>query len=121
VTVAIEDVDHDHDLDVLITEVASSNVDAVWLNDGRGRFVESALRPSADSRFARDGRSFSSAWLWPALLAPDGPFDLDAPQAREPHEATCRAVADASDRPAHSRCFGSVSPRGPPGARPLLH
>ena len=38
-TVAVEDVDDDHDLDVLVRDAPSAIVDTVWLNDGHGRFV----------------------------------------------------------------------------------
>ena len=39
-TVSIRDVDHDNDLDVVVSEVVSRVVTSVWLNDGRGHFTE---------------------------------------------------------------------------------
>jgi hypothetical protein len=39
-TVSIRDVDHDNDLDVVVSEVFSRAVTSVWLNDGRGHFTE---------------------------------------------------------------------------------
>ena len=39
-TVSIRDVDHDNDLDVVVSEVVSRVVTNVWLNDGRGHFTE---------------------------------------------------------------------------------
>jgi hypothetical protein len=39
-TVNVRDVDHDDDLDVVISETLSREVTNVWLNDGRGRFTE---------------------------------------------------------------------------------
>jgi hypothetical protein len=41
-TVSIRDVDHDNDLDVVVSEVVSRTVTNVWLNDGRGHFTEAA-------------------------------------------------------------------------------
>jgi len=38
-TIVVQDVDDDHDLDVLVSDAPSARVDTVWLNDGHGRFV----------------------------------------------------------------------------------
>jgi hypothetical protein len=38
-SVVVEDVDDDHDLDVLVRDAPSAIVDTIWLNDGHGRFV----------------------------------------------------------------------------------
>jgi hypothetical protein len=65
-TVAVQDVDHDHHLDVLVREAPSAVVDAVWLNDGHGRFVESPIRPP------------SSPWLADVALG-DQPSTLSLP------------------------------------------
>ena len=48
-TVSIRDVDHDNDLDVVVSEVVSRVVTNVWLNDGRGHFTE-ALPAQAPNR-----------------------------------------------------------------------
>lgn len=47
-TVTVRDVDHDNDLDVVVSEVVSRVVTNVWLNDGRGHFTEAA--PPQDTR-----------------------------------------------------------------------
>jgi hypothetical protein len=44
-TVSIRDVDHDNDLDVVVTEALTRTVTNVWLNDGRGHFTEAAPAP----------------------------------------------------------------------------
>ena len=41
-TVSVRDVNHDNDLDVVVSEVVSRAVTNVWLNDGRGHFTEAA-------------------------------------------------------------------------------
>jgi hypothetical protein len=57
--VSLRDVDHDQDLDVVVSSELSPTVVRVWLNDGRGTFAEApATRISADwhagSSFAAD-------------------------------------------------------------------
>lgn len=47
-TVSIRDVDHDNDLDVVVSEVLSRVVTNVWLNDGQGHFTRAA--PIAEPR-----------------------------------------------------------------------
>jgi hypothetical protein len=37
-SVSLRDVDHDHDLDLVVTALVSRAVVGVWLNDGHGRF-----------------------------------------------------------------------------------
>ena len=46
-TVRVSDVDHDNDLDVVVTGALSRQVVGVWLNDGRGGFSPSDARPFA--------------------------------------------------------------------------
>ena len=50
-TVSIRDVDHDNDLDVVVSEALSRTVTDVWLNDGRGHFTEAAP-PEEPNRLA---------------------------------------------------------------------
>jgi hypothetical protein len=74
--VALRDVDDDHDLDVLITDAPTAAVNAVWLNDGHGRFVQ--------------GQTPISNTLWVALaaLSPES-------EDRPPSSAEARIVAPA--------------------------
>lgn len=46
-SISLRDVDHDHDLDVVVSTVVSPTVVRVWLNDGRGVFAETARREVA--------------------------------------------------------------------------
>ena len=48
VTVTLRDVDHDHDLDLVVTALPSRTVLHVWLNDGYGHFRDAA-RPAPSS------------------------------------------------------------------------
>lgn len=47
-TVSIRDVDHDNDLDVVVSEALSRTVTNVWLNDGGGHFTEAARAQEPD-------------------------------------------------------------------------
>ena len=46
-TVRVSDVDHDNDLDVVVSAALSREVVGVWLNDGSGDFEPSAVAPFA--------------------------------------------------------------------------
>jgi hypothetical protein len=46
-TVHVSDVDHDHDLDIVVSAPLSREVVGVWLNDGQGGFSASDARPFA--------------------------------------------------------------------------
>jgi len=46
-TVRLSDVDHDNDLDVVVSGALTRQVVGVWLNDGRGGFSRSDTRPFA--------------------------------------------------------------------------
>jgi hypothetical protein len=46
-TVRLSDVDHDNDLDVVVSGALSRQVVGIWLNDGRGGFSPSDARPFA--------------------------------------------------------------------------
>ena len=46
-TVRVSDVDHDNDLDIVVSGALSRQVVGVWLNDGRGGFSPSDARPFA--------------------------------------------------------------------------
>ena len=46
-SVVLRDVDHDRDLDVVVTGTVSRSIVAIWLNDGTGRFERATLSPQA--------------------------------------------------------------------------
>jgi len=46
-TVRVSDVDHDNDLDIVVSGALTRQVVGVWLNDGRGGFSPSDARPFA--------------------------------------------------------------------------
>ncbi len=57
VRVLIEDVDHDRDLDIVITRASTPDIVAIWLNDGAGRFSPAratAVVPRATTLLASD-------------------------------------------------------------------
>jgi len=43
-TVGVSDVDHDNDLDIVVSVVLSREIVGIWLNDGAGRFKPTDLR-----------------------------------------------------------------------------
>ncbi|HMF97122.1 MAG TPA: FG-GAP repeat protein [Vicinamibacterales bacterium] len=51
-SVSLRDVDHDRDLDVVVTSVVSRSIVAVWLNDGTGQFHRAAPEPLPGSWLA---------------------------------------------------------------------
>ena len=57
-SISLRDVDHDQDLDLVVSTVLSPDVVRVWLNDGHGRFAESA--PVAQPEW-RAGPALASA------------------------------------------------------------
>lgn len=59
-TVSLRDVDHDRDLDVVVTAVLSRAVVAVWLNDGAGRFHRAPAQALPDAS-ASDAAALTSA------------------------------------------------------------
>ena len=58
VMVRVADVDHDDDLDVVVSAVPSRDIVGIWLNDGRGRFRAADVR-----RFASSFSLFSSGTI----------------------------------------------------------
>ena len=46
-SISLRDVDHDQDLDVVVSTLLSPTTVRVWLNDGRGAFAETASRDVA--------------------------------------------------------------------------
>ena len=44
-SVALRDVDHDRDLDVVVSGAVSRSIVAIWLNDGTGKFERAPLSP----------------------------------------------------------------------------
>ncbi len=100
--VSLRDVDHDQDLDVVVSSELSPTVVRVWLNDGRGAFAEAAsTRMSADWRA---GSSFAG--------------DAGADQAMAAESVSRRADDAVGAAPT---CSNGLAPLGLLGAGPSLH
>jgi hypothetical protein len=82
--VAVQDVDDDHDLDVLILDAPTAAVNAVWLNDGHGRFVKGEAPASNGLRLAS------------TTLNPES-------EGRPPSSVTARNLAPPVDRAGDAR------------------
>jgi len=116
-TVSLRDVDHDRDLDIVVTTVVSRAVVGVWLNDGVGRFhraaaqaLQDASEPAAGST-ATDRRS--DAGIAESILPRPGDAlisVLACSAARRP--ASSVAAGDASRN--RSVRPTSLRPRAPP-------
>jgi hypothetical protein len=101
-TVSLRDVDHDHDLDIVVSAAFSRTVVGVWLNDGAGAFhrapasvaaPQSAGTPQIDpgGRSASDGAA-SVLPTTPGLATADERVSVDAPAVRVPTYARPAAV-----------------------------
>jgi hypothetical protein len=116
-TVRALDVDHDQDVDLVVSAVPSGELVAVWLNDGLGRFTESSVsrapalssfHATLDSADSDDGASLST----------------EAPRRAAEAFAVRRARAPSPERralppPPSVRCdtrdsSSATGPRAPP-------
>jgi hypothetical protein len=120
-TIKVSDVDHDNDLDVVVSGALSREVVGVWLNDGNGHFKPSDARPFAGEVGLRHSLNTAdpSADSSGAGLAPRGADAL--PQATRWTTAIPRRVTvSVQSARLHSELlFSSASPRAPP--RPVPH
>ncbi|PWT79717.1 MAG: hypothetical protein C5B57_13485 [Blastocatellia bacterium] len=115
-TVAVSDLDHDNDLDVVVRALFSREVVGVWLNDGRGNFHQV------------DDRPFTSGFAEVRSIAtPDAPVDLSfaglLPPAPDGLSISFRTVTPqgpgpfrlaAANVPPATVPSAAAAPRGPP-------
>ena len=118
--VSVRDVDHDDDLDVLLTEAPSATVDSVWLNDGHGRFVRSDAALPSTASVADDAFESTPDSLSPTFVAPDRFAARRAVPSDIGHVVRGRAVFHQRDLP-HAALFEATAPsRAPPTVAFLL-
>jgi hypothetical protein len=119
-TVRVSDVDHDDDLDVVVSAALSREVVGVWLNDGSGGFEPAAAITFAseiESRHALDGRSPSSA----ASVAETAPRSAPGMPSLVRWTAAIPRRSSVSVRPAGLQpalLSSAVSSRAPPRSAP---
>jgi hypothetical protein len=116
VTVVVEDIDHDDDLDVVVTHPLTREVLAAWTNDGFGRFTPT-LRSVAARLVPHDGLAGDDSLASPPpavgrdRVLPCG----NASTRRTPDDDTARnAVLEAGARRARTVFHARVDSRGPP-------
>jgi hypothetical protein len=116
--VRASDVDHDNDLDVVITAALTHRVIAVWLNDGRGVFHASDARTFASEIAATHSLSAADPSGGASSIAVSGggdagiPRTIDwAPAAPRPSPVTVRSVGFRS-----ALLHSSAASRAPPRA-----
>jgi hypothetical protein len=117
VGIRLADVDHDSDLDVVLSSAVSGRTLGVWLNDGTGHFTRSSMRLPASSTLA--ARTVDRGLPDGLLVAGDLPsrrgLALPGARARAPAPSETSASLSLVDRPLASRFIvSSASPRAPP-------
>jgi hypothetical protein len=116
VTVVVEDIDHDDNLDVVVTHPLTREVLAAWTNDGFGRFTPT-LR-SVPTRLApHDGLAGddSLASPPPAVAGDRVLLCCNASARRTPDDDTARnAVLEAGVCRARTVFHARIDSRGPP-------
>ncbi len=121
--IALADIDHDGDVDIVLTPVLSRTIVAVWINDGTGRFAEQTISPDSAPALpdSRVGRTLSSevepvpavATVARAIFAAGRP-----PRMRAPACASARLQASPPHHPEPVNPFPFGS-RAPPVANPI--
>jgi hypothetical protein len=117
VTVRVADVDHDNDLDVVVSAVPSRNIVGIWLNDGRGRFRAADVGTYASSvtmlgavAIADPSFDTSIAGMVPRRVEDSPPVLVEASPARR-REAFGSIRPESIHLPLRS---AAIAPRGPP-------
>ena len=120
-TVRVSDIDHDNDLDVVVSGALSHSIVAVWLNDGNGGFAETDARPFAsEARLLQsiDGADPSvepsSSSLVPRRSADGLPLFIE----RAPSLATRPARAVQLERLQPAILSAALTSRAPPPSHP---
>lgn len=115
--VRVLDVDHDHDLDLVVMPLLGHDVVAVWLNDGTGHF-----RKGADDTIPQQSAAITTT----SLRSGGAPLAVGVPTSRRISDALACAPrppsgvdgscipAKTSDSPRESLSPFHCSPRGPP-------
>ena len=116
VTVVVEDIDQDDDLDVVVTPPLTREVLALWVNDGFGHFAPE-LRTAPTRLGSRDVLSadHSVASPPPALAAERTLSGCSASGTRVPKlDAARRAVVDVDAHVNRILVLSAIDSRGPP-------
>jgi hypothetical protein len=116
VTVVVEDVDHDDDLDVVVTRPLLPEVLAVWVNDGFGRFTP-MLRNAPMRLGSREllSADHSVASPPPALAAERALPGCGASGRRLPNlEVAHGAIVDGHAHADRILALTAIDSRGPP-------
>ena len=119
VAVVAEDIDADGDLDIVVTPALGSDVVAVWLNDGSGRFSAASL-DHVPAHVPRQRRVTSPASIAPIdavviarRVAIGGPA---RPQIAANRDTTVRRIACSSPPSTSLRVSSPLGSRAPPAS-----
>jgi hypothetical protein len=113
-SISLRDVDHDQDLDVVVSTVVSPGVVRIWLNDGSGTFAETHAFDTVSWRAAESLAPDSSDSL---LTAPRRARDALGFGKREFLGAPIRSIASvSSDAYADSHRGMTSGSRAPPAS-----
>jgi len=116
VTVVVEDIDHDDNLDVVVTHPLTHEVLAAWTNDGFGRFTQT-LRSVPTRLVPHDGLAGDDSLASPPpAVAGDRVLPCDNASARRtPDDDRARnAVLEAGACRARTVFHARIDSRGPP-------
>jgi hypothetical protein len=117
VTVGVSDVDHDNDLDVVVSVVLSKEIVGIWLNDGTGRFNATDVRQFPSHALLLQTVSPRDLSVDPAALGVPSRRAADALKALAPTLVARSNSRLLNLRPSHLHtALGSPAsaPRGPP-------
>jgi hypothetical protein len=116
------DIDHDRDLDLVVTPLLDRHIAAVWLNDGAGHFTAQPRATAVGDGLATELSPFTltprSAPETATASAP-GSRRLDAGEAaraRDVHPPIAVTSYIDSDDARRSVALATDSPRGPPAS-----
>jgi hypothetical protein len=115
--IRVADVDHDSDLDIVLSSTISGRTIGVWLNDGAGHFTRSSVRLPGPSTLA--SRTLDQGLPDGFLLTGDLPsrrgVELLTVRARAPAPSSASVSLSVTARSFASRlASSSAGPRAPP-------
>ncbi len=117
--IRIADVDHDSDLDIVLSSTISGQTIGVWLNDGTGHFTRSSMRVPASAVWTSRAadRGLPEGLIVSGDLRTRRGAALVPVRARAPALAGVTARSTVLDRPFVARLvFPSATPRAPPAS-----
>ena len=120
-TVRVSDIDHDHDLDIVVSSPLSREVVGVWLNDGQGGFSASDARSFAAAIADTQSADATGATVRGSIAVLTARGEAGCPQARVWSTSAPR-LSPVVVSPVHFRTarFSCAAPSRAPPITPAL-